>query len=52
MNNFNKHIKTILITSRDVDKIANKDDFDAIFKMKSIKNGDLTEIVKEMIGKN
>ncbi len=50
VHNFNKHIKTILITSRDIDKIANKDDFDAILDRKSIKDGDLTEIVKEMMG--
>lgn len=51
VNNFNKHIKTILITSSAADKIANKDDFDAILGRKSIKDGDLTEVVKEMIGK-
>lgn len=50
VHNFNKHIKTILITSYDVDKIANKDDFDAILDRKSIKDGGLTEIVKEMMG--
>lgn len=52
VNNFNKHIKIILITSRDADKIANKDDFDAIFDRKSIKNGGLKEIVEEIMGKN
>lgn len=52
VHNFNKHIKTILITSREVDKIANKDDFDAILDRKSIKDGKLTRIVKEMMAKN
>ena len=51
VNNFNKHIKVILITSRSMDKIANKDDFDAILDRKSIKAGALTEIVKKMLNK-
>ena len=49
VHNFNKKIKTVLITSRSVDKISNKDDFDAILDRKSVKNGDLTEIVREMM---
>jgi len=48
-HNFNKNIKTILITSRIADKITNKDDFDVILDRKSVKDGDLTNIVKEMI---
>jgi len=50
MHNFNKNIKTILITSRTVDKIVNKDDFDAILDRKSVKDGGLTDIVKGIIG--
>ena len=48
-NNYNKKIKVILVSSRAQDKITNKDDYDIILDRKTIKDGGLNEIVKELI---
>ncbi len=49
LHNFNKKIKVILVTSHSQDKISNIDDFDAILDRKTIKNGGLNNIVKNLI---
>jgi HPt (histidine-containing phosphotransfer) domain-containing protein/CheY-like chemotaxis protein len=49
VNNFNKKIKVILVSSRDKDKITNQDDFDAVLDRKTIKDGGLNAIVKSLI---
>lgn len=49
VHNFNKSIKVILISSRDKDKIENKDDFDEILDRKAIKEGNLNEFVKNLL---
>lgn len=49
LRNFNKKIKVILVTSRSQDKIFNIDDFDAILDRKTIKDGGLNNIVKDLI---
>lgn len=41
--------KVILVTSRSQDKIFNIDDFDAILDRKTIKDGGLNNIVKNLI---
>jgi len=46
VNNFNKKIKVILVSSRGLDKVANKDDFDAVLDRQAIKDGGLNNIVK------
>ena len=47
--NFNKDIKVILVSSRAQDKISNRDDYDVILDRKAIKEGDLHEIVKNLV---
>lgn len=49
VRNFNQDIKTILITSRDVAKIANKDDFEEILDRKEVKDGGLKVIIDSML---
>lgn len=49
VHNFNKKIKVILVTSRSKDKIFNIDDFDAILDRKTIKDGGLNNIIKNLI---
>ena len=49
VRNFNRDIKTILITSRDSSKIANKNDFDEILDRKEVKDGGLKIIVENML---
>lgn len=49
LHNFNKNIKVILVSSRTQDKIANKDYFDVILDRKTIKDGGLNSIVKNLI---
>ena len=49
VRNFNKKIKVILVTSRSQDKIFNIDDFDVILDRKTIKDGGLNNIVKNLI---
>ncbi len=49
VRNFNQDIKTILITSRDVAKIVNKDDFEEILDRKEVKDGGLKVIVDSML---
>jgi len=49
MRNFNQDIKTILVTSRDASKIANKDDFEEILDRKDVKDGGLKVIVDRML---
>lgn len=49
VHNFNRKIKTILITSRSKDKILNKDDFDEILDRKMIKDGVLKKIASNML---
>ena len=48
VHNFNRKIKVILITSRDIAKIANKYDFDEILDRKAVKDGALKSIVEDM----
>ena len=50
IHNFNKHIKVILVSSRTEDKMKNKVDFDVILDRKTIKDGGLNDIVKNLIG--
>ena len=50
INNFNKKIKVILVSSQSQDKIANKDNYDAILDRKAIKDGGLNKTVKKLIG--
>lgn len=49
LHNFNKSIKVVLITSRAIDKIANKDDFDEILDRKTVKDGGLKAVVKGLL---
>ena len=49
VRNFNRDIKTILITSRDTAKIANKQDFNEILDRKEVKDGGLKLIVDSML---
>lgn len=49
LHNFNKHIKVILITSREPDQINNKEHFDAILDRKTIKEGKLEKIIATTI---
>jgi len=48
-HNFNRKIKTVLITSRAIDKISNKDDFDEIIDRKMIKEGVLKTIANNLL---
>jgi len=48
-HNFNKKIKVVLITSKEKEKIINKDDFDSILDRKSVKEGELNKIVEAII---
>lgn len=48
VRNFNKKIKVILVSSRGLDKVANKDDFDAVLGRQAIKDGGLNNIVKTL----
>ena len=49
VHNFNKDIKVVLVSSRDKNLMANKNDFDAILDRKSIKEGDLVQIIKNLL---
>ena len=49
VRNFNRDIKTILITSRDTAKIANKQDFNEILDRREVKDGGLKLIVDSML---
>ena len=49
VHNFNRKIKVILITSRELNKIVNKDDFNEILDRKAIKDGTLKKIVESML---
>lgn len=49
INNFNKKIKVILVSSQAQDKISNKDNYDAILDRKAIKDGGLNKTVKKLI---
>jgi CheY-like chemotaxis protein/HPt (histidine-containing phosphotransfer) domain-containing protein len=48
VHNFNRKIKVILITSRERDKIANREEFNEILDRKAIKEGSLKKIVGSM----
>ena len=48
-HSFNRNIKTILITSRDTAKIANKKDFNEILDRREVKDGGLKLIVDNML---
>ena len=48
-HSFNRKIKAILITSRDADKIANKNNFNEILDRKAVKDGGLKAIVDSML---
>lgn len=52
VHNFNKNIKVILVSSRARNQIANKDDFDVILDRKTIKEGGLHDIVKNLLDKH
>jgi len=49
VHNFNRRIKAVLITSREEDKLENKNDFDAILDRKMIKDGKLKEIINTAV---
>ena len=49
VNNFNKKIKAVLITSQSQDKIANQGDFDEILDRQTVKEGQLKNIVEDML---
>lgn len=49
VRNYNRDIKTILITSRDTAKIANKHDFNEILDRKAVKGGGLKVIVDSIL---
>jgi len=49
LHNFNRNIKTVLITSHDLSKIPNKSDFDEILDRKEVKGGGLKLIVGGML---
>ena len=49
VHNFNKNIKTILITSRDISEISNKSDFNEILDRKAVKDGALKSIVDAIL---
>ncbi len=48
VHNFNKKIKTVLITSQTRDKIANQADFDEILERQTVKEGQLKKIIEDM----
>lgn len=45
LHNYNRDIKTVLITSRAPNKIANRDDFDVILDRKTVKDGGLKVMI-------
>jgi len=47
--NFNRKIKAILITSRDANKIINKNDFDEILDRKAVKDAELRSIINKLL---
>lgn len=49
VHNFNRKIKTILITSHAISKISNKDDFNKILDRTAIKDGELKSIIDNML---
>jgi len=50
VHNYNKNIKVILVSSREQDKISNKDEFDVILDRKTIKDGGLYKIIENLMG--